>query len=66
MALGEVRVCVFLALALTQLSLSVIPEESSIPAPEECRDAGRVWGAFQLCDTSVRVMEPQFNFCPYP
>lgn len=32
-------------LALTQLSLlSVTPEESSIPAPEECRDAGRVLG----------------------
>lgn len=36
---------VFMALALNHLSLlSVIPEESPIPAPEECRDAGRGLG----------------------
>lgn len=34
-----------MGLALNQLSLlSVIPEESSIPVPEGCRDAGRVLG----------------------
>lgn len=58
MALGGVSLCPW----------DIIPEESSIPAPEECRDAGRVWGAFQLCATSaaVQVMEPQFHFCPSP